>query len=279
MRGLAVDFVCYFSNSFGLPCVLTLEDCSKVNPHSDMRSGTLQRSSSAVVVIAAAACLIIPLASLAAEEEENAVKAQPMLSLSLSVGEPDFKAGDEVGIIFTIKNDGDRAYSYYDRNYDRSGRMPEYQLAAVDGAGKTVPDPRDPNSIYVGGGLQRQAELAPGESFTKTIALNRWALLKTPGTFQVTGTYAFNDGAPQGESWLIDSAAIKIEIGPRSDEELGKYIEELATQLAEAEDGQDRAALVRKLMYTIDGRAAPALIEAFYRKDNANFWVGEAFNY
>ena len=60
---------------------------------------------------------------------------------------------------------------------------------------------------------------------------------------------------------------------------MAAYVKELSTQLAETDDGQARAALVRKLMYTCDHRIIPPLIEAMYKSDAANYWAGEAFHY
>ncbi len=201
-------------------------------------------------------------------------EAKPVLALTIRCDEATLKVGDEIAITFVIENEGYNHYKYMDRNYDRSGRMPEYKLSALDERGKAVADPRAKRLGGIGGGLAGEGSLAPGKSFTKTIALNRWALLTIPGAYRVTGTYY-----PNGGRRAIVSPPIKIKLQPRTDDEIAAYVEELSTQLANTRDDQARAALVRKLMYTCDRQIVPALIEAIYKSDAASYWAGEAFCY
>jgi len=201
-------------------------------------------------------------------------EAKPVLTLTIRCGESALKLGDEIPITFVIKNVGNSHYKYWDRNMDRSGRMSEYKLSAVDQRGKVVADPRAKRLFGgIGGGPTGEDSLAPGKSFAKTIALNRWALLTMPGEYQVTGTYR------EGGGRAIVSPPIRIKLQPRSDDEMAAYVKELSTQLADTDDEQVRAALVRKLMYTCDHRIVPPLIEAMYKSDAASYWAGEAFCY
>ena len=221
-----------------------------------------------------ATALLTPAHAAGEDTAETENEAAPVLALTVRCDEAALQVGGEIPIVFVIENEGNSDYTYADRNYDRSGRMPEYKLSAVDVQGEVVADPRAKRPGGIGGGLYGEVTLAPGTSYTKTIALNRWALLTEPGTYRVTGTYY-----PEGRGPAVVSPPIRIEIQPRTEDEIAVYIEELSTQLAETSDGQDRAALVRKLMYTCDRRAIPALLEAMYTSDAANYWAGEAFNY
>ncbi len=100
------------------------------------------------------------------------------LELTIRCTKNNIKVGDEIPIVFTIINKGKSAYSYDQREYDRSGRFREYQLNAREENGTVVPDPRENYVEGLGGGLSSgRGMIRTGESFTKTIALNRWALI------------------------------------------------------------------------------------------------------
>ena len=180
--------------------------------------------------------------------------------------------GDEIPVEFIIINQGTNEYSYRNRSYDRSGRMEEYRLMAKTETGQTVPDPR---AHYIGGfagGLSGKGRLEPGHSFTKTIALNRWALLKAPGQYQVTGVYVAEDGRQQ-----VVSEPLSITVMPRSEAAMLAYVEQLDVQRkATPKHGHDET--VRKLMYTGHPSIIPILLETFY-EPQSGFWEAEAFLY
>lgn len=199
------------------------------------------------------------------------------LSLTIRCTTQDIKAGDEIPIEFAVTNNGKDVYTYMDRNYDGSGRMEEYSLIAKGEDGKTIADPRASYGGGIGGGLCGEAKLQPGASFRKTIALNRWALVKTPGRYEVTGMYRM-EGFSSDRGRIVTSAPIAITVKPRSAEEMAAYIEELSARLRALKENEDRAALVQKLMYTCDPRIIPALIDSMY-KPQAGFWECEAFFY
>jgi hypothetical protein len=199
------------------------------------------------------------------------------LTLTIRCDQTGLKAGDEIPIAFSIKNDGGTPCEYMDRSYDRSGRMEEYKLSATGQDGKPIPDPRAKTQGRLGGGVVGTATLQPGQSFTKTIASNRWALVTKPGTYHVTATYYH-----QGKS--IVSAPIDIVIQPRTDLETVEYINTLAAQLKSLKSNennrQDQEELIQKLVFTCDGRIVPVLIDAMYeyKTGNAGFWVEEALS-
>ena len=229
------------------------------------------------MTLCATVILVAPSAS-AEDTPKPDNEGSPVLTLSIRCDALVAKVGDEVLITFVIKNEGNADYQYPDRTYDRSGRLGEYELTAVDEEGKVVPDPRAKRRGGISGGVERQGRLAPGESFTKTIALNRWALLTKPGVYRVAGTY--RTGGSRGE---VRSPTLTLELKPRTDEEMAAHVQALTDQLATTRDGHTRAARVRKLMYTCDRRIVPALIETMYQsdpaQDDAGYWAGEALHY
>ena len=216
-------------------------------------------------------------------------ESNPKLTLTIACSVHAISAGDEIPITFTIRNDGDSPYTYFDRNYDRSGRMDEYALAATDSRGVAVPDPRAAlDGPFFGGGLGNDRILAPGESFSKTILLNDWALVTKPGTYHVMGTYG--GSFPEGSSNLQPSH-IDITVLPRTHEEMGAYIDALSTELKSrlqertttAPARVDADGVIAKLIYTCDPRIVPTVIEAMYAAREGDFdehfgyWAQQAF--
>jgi hypothetical protein len=200
----------------------------------------------------------------------------PRLAVEIRSEQDNVRAGDEILITFVITNIGTTSYKYTDRNYDRSGRMGEYRLRAYDERGTPVADPRTLSRVpqgYVGGGLGTFSELEPGQRFSKRIALNLWAFVVEPGVYTVRGSYAMDSGT------TAESAPLTLRVLPRSDEQMRRYIDELAAQLRHATEREMREQLVQRLMYTADRRAAQRLIEVADQDDNTAFWIGEAFSY
>jgi hypothetical protein len=219
------------------------------------------------------------LAQPAGDDTKNTqVENVPALTVTIRCEKTTFKVGDEIPVTFVARNDAGSDYVYMDRNYDRSGRMPEYELSAVNERGNRAPDPRAKRGGGIAGGLASEARMRPGEFISKTITLNRWALVTNPGRYRVIGTYHTNRRKREDVSRRIASVPISITIEPRSDAEMAAYIEDIGVRLSRSDDSQERAELVRKLMYTCDRRTVPTLIEATFRWD-APFWTGEAFHY
>ena len=97
------------------------------------------------------------------------------------------KLGDPVPIEFTITNVGEKDYEYTNRNYDRSGRMPEYRLEAFHAKGLKLDDPRESIKWLYMGGLGVQSNIKPKEYYTKLIDLHRWVLIESPGFYKIVG--------------------------------------------------------------------------------------------
>ncbi len=233
----------------------------------------------------------------------------PQLSLTIRCTNSVIKAGDLIPIEFTIKNEGAASYHYANRNYDRSGRMPEYALTAFDSTGKPVPDSMRPGG-FGGGGFQ-YADLAPGQTFSKTITLNNWALVLKPGRYTVHATYTAEQYA--NNSLPVTAKPIEINVLPRAPAELYFYLRDLTNQAAALfktpppTNGPPPPALQRamtrivvdlrtwsgraphqwpleevvpRLVYTGDPRIVPTLLEIMYGPPgNGDFWAAQGLLY
>jgi hypothetical protein len=199
------------------------------------------------------------------------------LSLTIRCTKTTLLVGDEIPIEFCISNIGKYGYEFRDRNYDRSGRMDEYHLTAIDERNKVV-DPREYYQPGLGGGLVNPKILDPGNSFTKTIILNSWALINSPGRYEVTGRYPVAGSSPP----------ITITVKPRSETEMQAYIDDLTEQIrlygtggssssvAERQIVTFRAEKVQKLMYTCDAKAIPILLDCLFETERTG-WESDAF--
>ncbi len=208
------------------------------------------------------------------------------VELGLECNQKDIRVGDEILITFVFTNRDPNVFRYESRSYDRSGRMPEYELAAKYSDGKPVPDPREPSFPAIGGGLGGGLEpLATGASYRRTLALNLWASITEPGRYVVTGTYHYwiedKDKKPRknvGTSTPIrlQSLPIEIEVKPRSRKEMGKYINQLTTRLKSLERGvsagvrHEREHLLAQLAYTCDARVLPTMIDQMCKRRDGN---------
>ncbi len=220
------------------------------------------------------------------------------LKLRIRCPAKNLKVGDEIPIIFTIANKGERTYQYDTRNSDRSGRMWEYQLYAKDKNGIPVPDPRKDIELGIMGGLGGgEATISKGQSFDFTLALNRWALINKPGKYTVTGTYIYDiedkDAIKIPDTIMmktieVKSEPIEIEIKSRGSRQMGKYIKSLQDELKQYPSSNDweiekkREETILKLAYTCDERIIQTLIDLIYlnkhnNSTNAVFWSIEGF--
>ena len=202
------------------------------------------------------------------------------------------KAGDEIAIEFRITNCGTNDYRYANRTYDRSGRMNEYQLVATNSSGEAVPDPRANDKAFrMGGGLFQYSILKPGESFTKVIPLNRWALVKEPGRYAVVGSYI---SAMYSTNYItVRSDPLTVTVLPRTAQEMDAYIADLTNQIETKLPGRvnpvanesrppDPAMndLVTKLMFTCSPKIVPSLLKRMCDYGSGGgFWETEAITY
>lgn len=214
------------------------------------------------------------------------------LTLTIHCSEKDLKQGDEIPIVFTITNRGKSSYYYYGQtgyhNNDRRELMEQYQLVAKREDGIIVPDPLEKYGCGEGGASPPQERIEPGESFSKTIALNQWALINKPGRYTITGIYYTAIYHLRKKHPAVSSAPIKIVVKPRTDKEMGDYIRELSNKLEAIKipktgmtkkASKEIVATVKKLMYTCDPRIVPTLIDTTYKYRHSGFWVVQAFIY
>ena len=222
----------------------------------------------------------------------------PVLSLSIRCTNDVVKAGDEISIEFKITNTGTNDYKYPNRSYDRSGRMYEYRLVATNTSGKAVPDVFKVGG-FGGGGFQ-YATLKPGESFTKIIALNDWALIKEPGRYEVAGIYhaevVSNNPAVSSGPFItsipIAPALTAINVLPRTEAEMDAYISDLTNQIASLSPKQifpygpyspgstgptpELDGLLEKLAYTCNPKIVPTLLNTLYLSGHGGFRESQA---
>lgn len=199
----------------------------------------------------------------------------PALTLSIAAPAGSLDLGDEIPITFVVTNVGRDSYEYNDRNYDRSGRMGEFELSATREGGGPAADPRAAAKRgYIGGGLGGFGKLAPGASFAKTIPLNLWALLDAPGRYTITGRYVAERNAG-----VVQAQPIVLVVRERSAEAMGRYVSGLAVALASSKTPENRDRLVQRLAFTRDVRAVPFLLDAMDSGGNQSFWASEAFFY
>jgi len=193
------------------------------------------------------------------------------LSLVIRCTNEVLKVGDEIPIEFIISNHSAEDFSYLDP-------MPqlmvpdEVNLVAKTTTGESVPSPSLPSRSTQ---LARQIlVLHPGQSFSKIIPLNFWALIKEPGQYQVLGAYLgrnhlFSPGPHNQRIALVNSAPITITVQPRSKKEMDDYIGDLTNQVAarlaikaaQAQfDDSVLDELLLKLMYTCNPKIIPTLV-------------------
>ena len=189
------------------------------------------------------------------------------ISLEIRCTNDVLKLGDEIPVEFILSNHRTADYKISDRNYDRGGRMGEYKLVAKTASGESVPDARlrfQPGRL---GGLSQSRLLHPGESFSKVIALNLWALIKEPGRYEVMGVYGDDPGYPTSDS-------ISITVLPRTEAEMHDYIQGLTNNVGPRGMSED---LVKRLMYTYSPEIVPILLKVMSTEGgNAKFWATAA---
>ena len=221
------------------------------------------------------------------------------ISLSIRCTNSVVKVGDEIPIEFLITNRGTNDYKYTNRTYDRSGRMPEYALVARAESGDLVPDPRGGDkSFRMGGGLHSPVVLHPGESATRVIPLNLWALVKHPGHYTVVGTY-FGEPFRDPPDQAVSSKPITLNVRPRTAQEMDVYISDLANQITSIPSARfvtstrmpenvlvtnsvcdpRLESLAERLAYTCNPKIVPTVLDAVYKPASGGFWEAEALLY
>jgi hypothetical protein len=114
-----------------------------------------------------------------------------------------YAVGEPVTLKMELLNTGDVPFSFMNGGQQRGPRDNQFRFLAQrsHGHGKAIPDTGDPNNF---GGIAGYVTLRPGESFTKTIALDKWFNFTEPDSYRVTGIFemALNAAEPErGRLW------------------------------------------------------------------------------
>jgi len=242
------------------------------------------------------ALLVIAIAGPSSEVRPDKITEYD-LTLTIRCPAKDIKQGDEIPIVFTIMNNGRTPYPYDTRSHDRSGRRWEYKLVARFEDGTIVPDPRENYEEGLGGGLgSGTGTIATGQSFSRTISLNQWAVINKPGRYSVAGTYAYQVqdlrarekyGARASKTVFVESMPIEIVVKPRGHWRMGLYVRKLLRELRVIKPSnkwdiiQQRQTIIARLAYTCDDRIVPTLLDLMYNNYHQNevAWAGIAFVY
>ena len=165
------------------------------------------------------------------------------LSLVIRCTNEVLKVGDEIPILIIFSNHGTENYTYHRGPHIVNDRLVGYKLTAKTASGETLPDPRAEltNLMQMGGPLwQADTVLHPGDSVSYTTPLNRWALLKEPGRYEVVGAYHdfivgpyHGDSLPKEKLVTVSPVPISITVLPRTREEMHDYVKNLTNQVAE----------------------------------------------
>ncbi len=220
----------------------------------------------------------------------NEGDSPPELKLSIACPTQEIIQGDPIPIEFTITNIGEVVYHYMDRDYDRSGRMSEFELRAELNLTESIGVPiRDVRADYMGGicgGISGNGELQPGESFSKTIELHRWARLDGYGEYTVRGIY-HGDPYRSPDAKVVDltctSEPITITVKRRSEKEMLVYIKELTAELqSRLKHERNVDDVICRMAYTHRMETLPAIIDSMYAIPASKgypFWQVEALQY
>lgn len=212
------------------------------------------------------------------DQNEN----QPSLTVTVTIRslQDNIQIGDPIPFEFTKTNAGTSDYTY--RDFDQGGRSENYHLKVKDETGKPVKDPR---VIWRGGVSSKEKGeekvLVPGASLKRVDLLNRWALIKTAGKYEVTGSFftgTIITSSSGSQHVSIDSQPITINVLPRSDKEMATYIEKLGQDLRTVKNSNEKDAIIQKLAFTADSRIIPHLIYDMYQT-NPSEWTQEALTY
>jgi len=242
---------------------------------------------------AVALALLISVALLFQHPGKSQSQNESGISLEIRCTNSVLKVGDEIPIEFIIRNHGKEDHEY-DSDVDRSFRIDEYELVAKSRFGARVPDPFSHTSNRFSEGSGRAGVLHPGKAFSKIIPLNRWALIKEPGRYEVVGidhVIAY----PNKPVTPVRSAPISITVLPRTKAEMEAYINGLTNQVEERLSNRavtNRMPLVFavedslvKMMYTCSPEIIPTLLHAMsahepgVASDAGGYWAPAALMY
>lgn len=168
--------------------------------------------------------------------------------------EATFRQGEPILASFTITNDGPVPVPIALPDPQQPGSAPEFGLF-IAGAGcfphgtpapLPLPGRPSPRDVVV---------LHPGDSRTTLVCLNRYVMPLAPGGYRLSGSYHGSR-----DVGLVAARALDFEISPRSDREMGAYLEQLRGDLR-GESLEPRLQSIQYLGFANDGRAIPDLVD------------------
>jgi HEAT repeat protein len=194
--------------------------------------------------------------------------------LTLQIASPrgEYKLGDEIPIIFTIKNNGRGRFPkdkhwmenlpWVWRNQEAVSVLHRLKLEARDEKGRLC---QSPGLAALSESLAavRSIELDRGESCQRTIAVNAQVLMSKPGTYAITGSLV-NTRVLGPEYAIAHSEETKIVVVGRTNNEMAEYLEKLVEEFRTAKSSAARDLAIRHLVYTRDSRAVPILLDVEY---------------
>jgi hypothetical protein len=164
--------------------------------------------------------------------------------------------------------------------------MDQYQLVAKTASGETVPDPYGQRKAGGGG---RADVLHPGQSVSKIVHLNLWALIKEAGRYEVEGTYFPDRYFSHANLEPVAAYPLIITVFPRTKEEMDDYVQGLTNQimarLANPIGANQRSLIgdetlverLKELMYTGRPEMVPTLISNLCEAGGDSYESGGEF--
>jgi hypothetical protein len=109
-----------------------------------------------------------------------------------------FEVGEPVTLKLQIRNTGTVPFTFMAGGKQRGPRDNQFRFLAYSGygMGKAVPDTGDPLNF---GGIASYQTLKPGDTFTRSIGLDKWFQFTAPDFYRITGIYELQlyDGSAQ----------------------------------------------------------------------------------
>jgi hypothetical protein len=99
-----------------------------------------------------------------------------------------FTIGEPVTLTMHLRNTGTMPFTFMAGGKQRGPRDNQFRFLAHAsyGGGKAVPDTGDPLNF---GGIASYQTLKPGETFTRSLAIDKWFHFTNPDFYRVTGIY------------------------------------------------------------------------------------------
>lgn len=132
---------------------------------------------------------------------------------SFTPTKPEFDPGEEVTVLFRIRNVGTNTVAFRKGGRNRAARDNQYVFSAYY-QGKQVEDIGTSSHF---GGMASLQMLEPGDEFEDTISLGKWFAFDRPGVYEVLGSYSLTFMEPDvfscrtiWDDWVSAGFTVKI---------------------------------------------------------------------